>query len=153
MPVTRMRSVAVGLYGRKPVRYAMVSACAVAWTQALLFVFNTVLQLPPVQSNVFAVVISSWPSYVLNRVWVWGRRGGHDLWREVFPFWSMALLGLALSTLFVHFASEYSTAPLVANLANLAAFGLLWVVKYLLLDTVLFGRPLPDEDGEELAAA
>ncbi len=147
----KVRVTAADLYARKPIRYMMVSAVAVVSTQALLLVLNGVLGWAPVTSNIAAVVISSWPSYMLNRVWVWGRRGDHDIWREVVPFWSMALIGLGLSTVFVHVAAEWSTAPLVANLANLAAFGSLWVVKYLVLDSVLFGRVR--EAAEELASA
>ena len=51
-----------------------------------------------------------------------------------------AFLGLAFSTLLVHFASLWSEAALVTNAANLTAFGSLWVIKYLVLDALMFGH-------------
>ena len=41
-----------------------------------------------------ATVAGIGPSYVLNRRWVWRRRGAHDLRREVLPFWTMSLAAI-----------------------------------------------------------
>ena len=125
-------------FDRKPVRYAMVSAVAVPFTQAVLLFCVIVLGLAPTVANVIAVSIGSVPSYVLNRYWVWGKRGRNHLWREVVPFWSMALLGLAFSTFLVWVAARWNDAAWVISAANLFAFGVLWVVKYLVLDALLF---------------
>jgi hypothetical protein len=38
-------------------------------------------------------------------------------------------------------AARWTDATIVVMLANLTAFGTLWVVKYLVLDSVLFGIP------------
>jgi putative flippase GtrA len=117
-----------------------VSVVAVGVSQPMLLLGTAVLDLRPVAANVVAVTIGSVPSYLLNRAWVWNRRGGHSLRREVLPFWIMGIVGLAFSTLLVHVASRWSDAPLVTNAANITAFGILWVLKYLILDTVLFGE-------------
>lgn len=140
-PVPRgsLTSVARELFDRRAVRYSLVSVVAIAVSQPTLLFCTAVLDWRPVPSNLMAVSVGSIPSYLLNRAWVWNRRGGHDLRREVVPFWGMGLLGLAFSTLLVHVASRWSDAPLVANAANITAFGLLWVLKYLFLDAVLFG--------------
>jgi putative flippase GtrA len=142
-------------FERKPVRYSMVSAVAVVIGQAALLVGAVGFDLRPVPANVVAVSIGSVPSYILNRMWVWGRRGNHQFLREVLPFWVMAFLGLAFSTLLVHFSSMWSDAVLVTNAANLLAFGSLWVIKYLVLDSLMFGRVhhLADEVVEEPALA
>jgi len=124
---------------RKPVRYAMVSAVAVPLTQVLLVFCHVLLGLSPVWSNIVAVSLACIPSYFLNRTWVWGRRGRSHLWKEVLPFWAMALVGLAFSTLLVAVAAHWTDATIVVMLANLTAFGTLWVVKYLVLDSMLFG--------------
>jgi hypothetical protein len=68
------------------------------------------------------------------------------VWREVVPFWAFAFVGLAFSTLLVHLAAQWSEATLVVNGANLTAFGLLWVAKYLFLDSLLF--TVPGDDSE-----
>lgn len=123
---------------RKPVRYAAVSAVAVLVTQTVLIVSNGVIGIAPAVSNVLAVSVGSIPSYLLNRYWVWGKRSRNRFWREVVPFWSMALLGLAFSTLLVWLAARWNDAVWVVSLANLTAFGVLWVGKYLVLDSILF---------------
>jgi putative flippase GtrA len=126
---------------RRPVRYAMVSAVAVPFTQVVLVLCHALLHFSPVWSNVTAVTLACVPSYFLNRMWVWGKRGRSHLWKEVLPFWAMALLGLAVSTLLVALAARWTDATIVVMLANLTAFGALWVIKYLVLDSLLFRIP------------
>ena len=140
MPGSSLVEFARRQYDRKPVRYTMVSVIAVIIAQSVLLFCTIGLDMRPVPANLVAVTVGSIPSYMLNRIWVWGRRGNHQFMREVLPFWVMAFLGLAFSTLLVHFASLWSDAPIVTSIANLTAFGSLWVIKYLVLDSVMFGR-------------
>lgn len=128
-------------FERKPVRYSLVSVVAVGVSQIVLIFCNGVLGWSAVPSNLMAVSVGSIPSYALNRAWVWGKRGRSNVWREVVPFWAFALLGLAFSTLLVHLAATWNNNTLVLSVANLTAFGLLWVAKYLFLDALLFGTP------------
>lgn len=139
MPAPSLLHFARTQFDRKPVRYSMVSVVAVLVSQTALLVCTLLLGMEPVPANMVAVAVGSVPSYTLNRMWVWGRRGNHAFLREVLPFWVMAFLGLGFSTLLVYLASLWSDAALVTNAANLAAFGSLWVIKYLVLDNVLFG--------------
>lgn len=142
-------------HGRKALKYSMVSAIAVACSQAVLVFCSLVLDWDPVPSNVTAVAVSSVPSYLLNRAWVWGRTGKHDWLREIAPFWVFAFVGLGFSTLLVSLASNWSDATIVLSLANLTAFGILWVGKYLVLDQLLFNAlgGEGDVDDEEPALA
>ena len=98
-------------------------------------------RLTPWAANTVAVSLGCVPSYVGNRYWVWGKRGRNQFWREVFPFWLMALIGLAFSTLLIFLVAKWTHNPLVINATNLAAFGSLWVFKYLALDSLLFNVP------------
>lgn len=137
-------------YG-KLVKYGMVSVVAVVVSQTVLIVCSAVLDFRPVVANVTSVALGTIPSYLLNRAWVWGKRGSHHFWREVAPFWVIALLGLAFSTLLVYLASQWSEATPVIAAASLTAFGILWVVKYWFLNTILFRiedlvDPLPGTD-------
>ena len=127
----------------------MVSVVAVVCSQAVLIFCSAVLDWRPVHANVAAVTISSIPSYLLNRAWVWGRRGSHNFLREVVPFWVFAFVGLGFSTLLVHIAARWSEATIVVSLSNLTAFGVLWVAKYFVLDQVLFALVGDDDDEDE----
>src|SRR5688572_20186738 len=97
---------------RRPVRYAMVSAVAVPFTQVVLVLCHAALHFSPVWSNVTAVTLACIPSYFLNRSWVWGKRGRSHLLKEVLPFWAMALLGLAVSTALVAVAARWTDATI-----------------------------------------
>lgn len=124
----------------KLLRYSAVSLIAVAVTQALLVAFHTGLGLAPVTTNLLAVSLASVPAYLLNRAWVWRKSGRNSFTREVLPFWGFSLVGLAISTVAVAVASGMWESPLVVNVANLAAFGVLWVAKYVALDALIFGQ-------------
>jgi putative flippase GtrA len=137
-PATIVAQARAQLEGGKPVRYAAVSAVAVVVGQFALWVGSAVLDLTPVWANFCSVTVGCVPSYLLNRYWVWGKRGRNHFWREVVPFWVMALIGLGFSTVLVAIASRWSDATWVVSVANLTAFGILWVAKYLILDAVLF---------------
>jgi putative flippase GtrA len=149
VPVANLTAFARSHHGRKALKYSMVSVVAVGCSQAILVFCSGLLGWEPVPSNVTAVAVSSVPSYLLNRAWVWGRRGSHDVLREVVPFWIFAFVGLGFSTLLVHFAAKWSDATIVLSLANLTAFGILWIAKYLILDALLFNALLADGDGDD----
>ena len=137
----------------KLIKYGMVSVVAVLTSQTVLIVCYGVLGFPPVWANITSVAIGTVPSYLLNRAWVWRKRGSHHFWREVAPFWFIALLGLGFSTLLVFLASQWSEATLVIAAASLCAFGILWVFKYWFLNTVLFRiEEIVDPVGDEAVA-
>jgi putative flippase GtrA len=148
MPTAALVANARAQLGGKPIRYAAVSAVAVVFTQIVLVTCRAGIGLSPVWSNVTAVSLGCIPSYTLNRYWVWGKRGKNHFWREVVPFWTLALIGLAFSTVLVALAARWSDATWVVSAANLTAFGTLWVAKYLILDAVLF-RIAPETAGAD----
>ncbi len=132
--------------GQKWVKYATVSVIAVAVNSLFLAFTYGVLKWSDTTSNIVAVSVSAVPSYYLNRSWVWGKNGRSHLLKEVAPFWAMAFIGLVFSTWAVHFAGDHAdditsshlvkTAIVMA--ANLAAFGVLWVGKFIIMNKVLF---------------
>ena len=126
------------LFAIRQVRYVMVSAVAVPFSQAVFLLCKEGIELNGTTSNLIAVTLACIPSYLLNRYWVWGKRGKNHFWREVFPFWAMAALGLVLSTIFVWFVDQRTDVTVFLMAANLSAFGLLYIVKFVLLDRVLF---------------
>ena len=122
----------------KPIMYSLVSVIAVVTSQVVLIICHAGLGLTAVWSNVIAVAAGTVPSYSLNRSWVWGKKGNSHLWKEVVPFWALSFLGLVFSTVTVAIVENYNDSTLVIAGANLAAFGVLWVGKFLLLHYVLF---------------
>ena len=131
-------------HGARLIRYAGVSVVGVLAGQTLLFVFYQVFEWKALVANSLAVMLATIPSYLLNRAWVWKKAGAHSFGAEILPFWGMAFLGLVLSNVLVHLVEQRWGSWVLINLANLAAFGLLWIVKYMVLDRVLFAG---DADG------
>ena len=132
--------------GKKMVRYSLVSVISVIVSQIVLFVAQSFYTART--SNIIAVCISAVPSYYLNRAWAWGKTGKSHLVKEIIPFWSLALLGLIFSTWAAdyaesnahHITSSQLGARLIVNLAALAAFGILWVGKFVIFNRVLFAH-------------
>jgi len=125
--------------GRKPLLYSAVSVIAVLTSQIVLVLCHAVIGLSAEWSNVIAVAAGTIPSYELNRSWVWGKSSKSHLWKEVVPFWAMSFFGLLFSTALVSVATNvWEDSTIVVQAANLTAFGILWVGKFLLLHYVLF---------------
>ena len=132
--------------GKKMVRYSLVSVVSVIVSQVVLFVAQSFWSART--SNIVAVCVSAVPSYYLNRAWAWGKTGKSHFMKEIVPFWTLALLGLVLSTWAADFAetnahsitSSDLMARLIVNLAALAAFGVLWVGKFFIFNRVLFAH-------------
>ena len=117
-------------------KYVAASMCGVVIGQTCLQLALFVLDKVP--ANIVAVAVSTVPAYFINRYWVWSKKDANSLRREVVPFWTMAFLGLLLSTLIVG-AVDDADNKLLISAANLSGFGLLWVAKFFVLDRFMFG--------------
>lgn len=137
-----LRSLADRPVVRKLLRYAAASAVGVVTGQALLYLCYAVFDWPAVAANMVSVAISSIPAYLVNRYWVWKKRGRNSLRAEVIPFWLMAFLGLLLSSLLVAVVEARTESALALGLASLSGFGVLWVAKFFVLERVLFAPVL-----------
>jgi putative flippase GtrA len=132
--------------GMKLVRYSAVSVISVAVNLVLLAFTFGVLRWSARTANVFAVCVSAIPSYYLNRSWAWGKGGRSHVFKEVVPFWTMALIGLIFSTWAASFANSHASQITDSHLlktvmvvgANLAAFGLLWIGKFIIMNKWMF---------------
>ncbi len=132
---------------RKLVKYSMVSLISIVVSQ-LVLVLMFFLTHNGVLASVIAVAVGTVPSYELNRRWTWRKNGPSHLWREIVPFWVMSFIGLVFSTACVFAAvrwaedrnlSDRRTAVLL-NGANLFAFGVLWIGKFMIINRLLFHR-------------
>jgi putative flippase GtrA len=140
--------------GQKLVRYSIVSVISVIVSQTVLFSLQLTTTLRVAWVNIIACGVATVPSYELNRKWAWGKSGRGHLWREVVPFWGLAFLGLAFSEWAVvvanHWARDHELARVyrsaVVNASALAAFGVLWVAKFVIFNKVLFAHHEQDLD-------
>ncbi|MBL8775150.1 MAG: GtrA family protein [Acidimicrobiales bacterium] len=138
-------------------RYGTVSLIATATSMTVLGALVATATLTPGWANIVATGVGTVPSFELNRRWVWGRTGRRSLAAEIGPFCVLSFAGLALSTFLVATVGQWATAAgldafwrtAAVEVANLAAFGSLWVLQFLVLDRVLFARrgPGPRTDG------
>jgi len=125
--------------GSKVIKFGAVSAFNVILGQVLLYGAQVWGDMSPVVANTFAVSVGTIPAYILSRYWVWEKRGKNQFMREVLPFWILALAGFAASTAAIWFVdNRWEPGPLVINLTSLAAYAVVWVVKFVVLDRVLF---------------
>lgn len=132
--------------GRRAIRYTCTSLIGVTITQVLLTIFLHLLDWKPVPANFVAVSITAVPAFILNKRWVWGKRGKAHMRREVLPFWCFTIAGWIMSTLAVILvvritrnAANPDGNKLAVQGANIAGFGVLWVLKYIFLDKIMFG--------------
>jgi putative flippase GtrA len=126
-------------------RCLSVSVVTTVISVSILMIATAVIGVEAWIANIIATSIATVPSYSLNRRWTWGRTDASDPLREVLPFWILAFLGLALSTVTVGIADSWAARTqlppslhLGAVLAgHLGGFGLLWVAQFVILDRVL----------------
>ena len=130
--------------GQKFLKYSAVSVISVMVNLVLLVFAFAALGWSAAPANIFAVGVSAIPSYYLNRAWAWGKRGRSHLLKEVVPFWALAFLGLVISTIAVHEVGnnikQYHKAvqTVIVAATNIGAFGVLWVVKFIIFNELLF---------------
>ena len=134
----------------KLMRFGSVSVVGIVITQVLLVLLHGILDMNATVANVLAVSLSAGPVFVLNKRWVWGKGGRSSFRREIVPFWGFTLLGLVLSTILVTVVDNYTDRTFPVLIANISGFGVVWVSKFLFLDSVVFAVT---EEEEEAAAA
>ena len=136
---------------KKVLKYSTVSFIAVPVTQAILLICQLGFDMSGLAANTTAVAITCVPAYVLNRYWVWGKKDKNQFTTEILPFWGMTMLGLIMSTLMVAYADAHFESAIAVNLANAFGFGCVWLLKFLVLDKMMFGqhRHFPVEEPME----
>jgi len=108
----------------------------------LTILFGVVHRWGAVTCTVIANVVATIPAYWLNRTWTWGKTGRSDTWREVLPFWVASLAGIAISMVTAAMAADFAQVhhihrfgqTVLVDGANLAAYGVLFIGKYLLFE-------------------
>ncbi|HEX4490709.1 MAG TPA: GtrA family protein [Acidimicrobiia bacterium] len=140
---------------RRLLRYGAVSVVSTTVSLSVLGLLVSTRALAPGWANVVATACGTVPSFELNRRWVWRRSGRRSIVAEVGPFCALTFAGLALSTVAVACAGAFATSSglsdamrtLVIELANLAAWGSIWLAQFVVLDRILFADRTPRTPG------
>ena len=136
--------------GKRMIRFTMVSVISTVISFTILFVVYGVFRLwTEVPSALFANLCGLVPSYQLNRRWTWGKSGRSHLFREVLPFWTASTAGIVFSVLAAAEARRYGIAhhldhaqrTVLVLAANLGAFAVLWVLKFLFFNRLFHITP------------
>jgi len=139
---------------RKFIRYTVASAISVAVTVTLQLLGYGVFHVKGGWSGFIASAVAAFPSYYLNRSWVWGKSGRSHLTGEVLPFWGMALFGVFFSMAVSHYADQaahswtdsHPLRTLVVTGSSVVGFGVLWLLKYVIFNKILFVHHPEDLD-------
>jgi putative flippase GtrA len=143
--------------GLKLIRYSMVSVISALTSLVILTIIFGVLRLwGEVVSTLVANILAGIPSYYLNRQWVWKKSGRSHIWRELLPFWVMSITGILFALFTASLARNFANTHHLEHLArtvlvvgaNITAFGILWVLKFLILNR-LFAEIADAEVGAE----
>jgi putative flippase GtrA len=151
-PVSTSAAAAPGAAGalvrrvRQLLRYGGVSLVSTTVSLSVLGLLVYFDVLPAAWANIVATMVGMVPSFELNRRWVWNKTGPRSVVSEILPFGVLSFAGLGLSTLAVAVTASWAASSglepglrtLAVELANLAAFGTVWVVQFVILDRVLF---------------
>jgi len=146
LPIDRVSQYLRGPEGVKMFRYSMASVVAIAVSVVSLAILNGPLGVSAWVASTIATAIACFPSYYLNRRWAWGMDGRSHFWKEIAPFWILAFLGWAISTLCVHLMESYAKSQGFSHLLRtgtvivvyVGAFGVLWVAKFVIFNKLMF---------------
>jgi putative flippase GtrA len=146
--IGRYRAFRASPHFNRFLKFATVSLITTVVSQGILFALYPHEVDSAMGSNVIATCVATVPAYYLNRRWTWGKRGKSHLWKEVMPFWIIALIGLILSTVMVGVAAHnadlitksHEGKVIIVHLANFVTYGLIWIGRYSILNKFLFGE-------------
>ena len=130
----------VAEHWRKALRYCAVSAVNVVVGLSTLAFALEILDFSPVVANLTAWMVSTGPAYLLSRYWVWQQLGANSVKSEIAPFWIIAGIGLALSSVTIGVLGMITDHTLILLAGTIVAYGLVWVAKYLVLDGLLWPK-------------
>lgn len=135
-------------YGLKLIRFGGVAVISsiVGFTTFTICLYA--FDWNPLLANFTSVAVSTPPAYVLNRRWVWGRKdSNHSASKEVGPFWVLTFTGFLFSSTIIGIVDGLTDSRVLILFAQVGAFGMLWLLKFVLLEKYLW----PSEDSSARA--
>ncbi len=141
--------------GKRLLRYAAASLITTVISLAAVSLFYGLRIIDDaVWATLAGNVVGMLPAYNLNRRWTWGKRGRSHVRKEVVPFLSLSVMGIAFSQLGAWWAKNETKAHHWSHLtntalvdgANLFCFGVFWVLKLIVFNRIFKVEPLHDID-------
>ena len=134
-------------------RYGITSVVATAVSEAVLVVVYASGLLGASASAVVASLVGAVPSYVMSRYWIWAEADRAHFGRQASGFFVVSVLSLVISSVLTGVAANHAPRSHAAHVAVVATvyvgvYGLLWVVKFVLYQRVLFRSQRPAAQNE-----
>lgn len=150
-PLERLGQLTDPATRQKLFRYAVASGVNVAIGEVVLAIAFGAFHWSARSAAVLAAAVAAFPAYWLARRWVWGRSGRSHLMKEVVPFWTLALCGLGFTTvaagmgerIAVDVSASRTGQTVIVMASVLVASGVFWVVRFVLLNRILFADRHP----------
>lgn len=132
--------------GAKFARYTAGSVIAGVISQVTFVTLYGLELTGPQVASVCAFIAGAAPNYVMNRAWAWGRRGRAGLRTEVLPYVATILVTAALAAALTALVDRYvhlvtgvhAVQVVIVNAAFLGTYGVMFLVKFLLFERVVF---------------
>jgi len=130
--------------GRKQLRYVGVSVVFVPVGQILVQILGIVFDDNYTKASIVASAILTVPNFFANRHFVWRVENRDNMRTQVLVFWTAAMLGVTMATLLTFVVENAltdaasTTKRIAVFFAQLTGFGIVWVIRYLVLDRWLF---------------
>jgi len=129
-------------------RYGILSIASTLLGEACLALFVGAWQWPAALANLLAAFIVIGPLYVVSRCWVWPSRAPGGALSQALSFWLISLAAVVVSTISAGAAQtwarglrlSHSTGTGVVLAAVLCSYGALWLVRFFVLDLLVFRR-------------
>lgn len=138
-----------GFFARM-VRALMSSGLATGMSQLTLIVLLT-MSINPTAASAVAFVAGAIPNYFVARRLAWKRKGKPDFKRELLPYIVVITIG-GLASMALTTVAGWITEPLriegfvrivVLDVAFLSSYGLVFLLKFLLLDRFVYSKLAP----------
>lgn len=131
-------------------KYTAGSVVATVCSEVAFLLVYGVVGAGTLAATVLGWLAGAVPNYFLNRNWTWGRKGRHDLLREVLPYVAIVLVTVGLASLSTHAA--HLLVPKLTDVhwlhvglvgaVFLATYGILFIARFVVLDRLFRGsRP------------
>lgn len=128
-------------------RFTAGSAVATGCSQVMFLLVYGVFQAGATLAGALAFLAGAVPNFLINRWWTWGRRGRVRLRGELAPYLGViafnGLLAVGLTTgvepLVTPLVEHRGVRAVVLGIVFGGSYVLLFVVKFLLLDRLVFG--------------
>lgn len=134
--------------GVRATRYTAGSVVATVCSEVAFLLLYGVAHTGSTAATVLGWLAGAVPNYLLNRSWAWGRKGRPQLARELLPYAGIVAGTLAVASVTTHYAGIGAASVteldwlrvLLVGAAFLGTYGVLFVVRFMLLDRLFRGR-------------